>query len=163
MFTILFILVNYAYMDRKITPSQFYVLSEKEWYILDSLICSWSCNGQHCKNALNTILITGRLKIFLVIIFVVVVCFGWDLFFKQNSPELVNSSFTFPWCSNSVKSWTAQIAECQANTCSTSFFYSPPTTPLFQTPWNVSFSWRCLRCSGRSSEEWRCQWSPCAA
>lgn len=92
---------------------------------------------------------------------VVVVCFGF--FLKQNSPELVSSGGTFPWCSNSVKSWTAQIAACQPNMCSTSFFFSPPSTPYFQTPWNVSFSWRCLRCSGGSGVEWRCQWCPCAA
>lgn len=145
----------YGQEQRKITP--FHVLSEKEWYILDSMICSWSHKGQRCKNALNMILITGRLKIILLLLFDLL----W-VFLKQNSPELVNSDVTFPWCSNSVKSWTAQIAVYQPNTCSTSFFSSPPTTLLFQTPWSISFSWRCLRCSGGSRVKWRCQWSPCA-
>lgn len=124
------------------------------WFVPDVI------KGKNCKNALNMILITGRLKIILLLLLFFVLF--W-VFFKQNSPELVNSGVTFPWCSNSVKSWTAQIAVYQPNTCSTSFFVSSPTTPLFQTPWNVSFSWQCLRCSGGSSVEWRCQWSPCAA
>lgn len=118
----------YGQEQRKITPFTFHVLSEKEWYILDSIVCSWSCKGQHCKNALNMILITGRLKIILLLLFVL------GFFLKKNSPELVSSSVTFPWCSNSVKSWTAQIAACQPNKCSTSFFFSPPSTPHFQTP-----------------------------
>lgn len=154
MFTILFSIVNYACMDRNKGKQLLFhfMCCLKKWYILDSTV--WSCKGQHCKNAFNRILITRWLKIILLL-FVL----G---FFKQNNPELVNR-VTFPWCSNSVKSWTAQIAACQPNMCSMSFFFSPPTTPHFQTPWNVPFSWRCLRCSGGSSVEWRCQWSPCAA
>lgn len=150
----------YGQQQRKITPFPFHVLSEKEWYILDSMICSWYHKGQHCKNALNMILITAGWRLFCYCC-CCLFCFG--VFFKQSSPELVNCGVTFPWCSNSVKSWTAQIAVYQPNTCSTSFFVSSSTTPLFQTPWNVSFSWQCLRCSGGSSVEWRCQWSPCAA
>lgn len=89
-------------------------------------------------------------------------CLFLGFFLKQNSPELDSSSVIFPWCSNSEKSWTAQIAACQPNKCSTSFFFSPPSTPHFQTPWNVSFSWQCLWCSGGSGVEWRCQISLCS-
>lgn len=129
----------YGQEQRKITPFPFHLLSEKEWYILDSVVCSWSCNGQHCKNTLNMILITGRVKIIFLLLL-----FGLGFFFKQNSPELANNGVSFPWYSNSVNCWTAQIAACQPNTCSTSFFFSLPTTPHFQITRNVSFSWQCL-------------------
>lgn len=65
----------YGQEQRKITSFSFYVLSEKESYILDSVVCSWSCKGQHYKNALNMILITDRLKIILLSLLLLVLVF----------------------------------------------------------------------------------------
>lgn len=114
----------YGHEQRKTTPFPFLNvlsenISESEWYILDSMVCSWSCKGQHCENALNMILITGRLKIILLFLLFVL---G---FLKQNSPELVNSDVSFPWCSNSVKSWPAQIAACESQYGLYIFLFSP--------------------------------------
>lgn len=155
MFTIFFSLVNYACMDR----------NKGKLFLFHFMCClrksdiSWIlwCN-----------LVKGNIVRMLWIefwsqegwrLFCCSCCLFCFVFFQQNSPELVNRVVTFPWCSNSVDLSCPDC--CMSAQYVLYIFIFLPVSKLSEM--FVSFSWRYLRCSGGSSVEWRCQWSPCAA